>query len=77
MPHITVASGRAWSQTAERGYRALVDADGYVSVYDDVAGHYTIHHALTPRQMAYVRRMAARRADRVSVATVVLGRART
>ena len=36
-------------------HQIAVDSDGTVRVYDDVAQHYTIHHALTPRQMATLR----------------------
>lgn len=55
---VTVASGRAFSGSSQWGYRAKVDADGTVRVYDDVAGHYTTVHSLTPRQIARVRKLA-------------------
>lgn len=55
---ITVASGRPFASGAQWGYRAHVEADGSVRVYDDVARHYTACHSLSPAQLAYVRRMA-------------------
>jgi hypothetical protein len=61
--YITVRSGRAFSCDAPgTGYRARIHADGTVEVYDDLAGHYTTCHSLTPRQIAYVRRRATRTA---------------
>jgi hypothetical protein len=67
--------------SSERGtYRAIVDEDGSVRVYDSVAGHYTTCHALTPAQVASARRRAGWRnpaalAARVEVARRVLDRA--
>jgi hypothetical protein len=55
---IDIASGRAFSGSSQWGYRAQVDAEGYVTVWDDIAGHYTPCHSLTARQIAYVRRTA-------------------
>jgi len=41
---------------AERGtYRAIVEDDGTVRVWDSVAQCYTACHALTPRQVASAR----------------------
>lgn len=40
--------------------RAMIDADGTVRIYDDVAGHYTLRHGLTARQVARIRRLAAK-----------------
>ena len=43
--------------SGERGtYRAVVDADGTVRVWDSVAGYYTMIHSLTARQMQSARR---------------------
>lgn len=41
------------------GARATAYADdvGVVRIYDDVAGYYTVCHALTPRQEVRVRRL--------------------
>ena len=42
-----------------RSYRdVLVDDDGTVRVWDDVAGHYTLWHRLTEAQIAEARRLA-------------------
>jgi hypothetical protein len=58
--YITVRSGRAFSDdVVSCGYRASVDADGTVRVYDDLAGHYTTVHALTAAQIRYIRRAVA------------------
>jgi len=41
---------------AARGIaQARVDVDGTVRVYDSVAGHWTVCHSLTERQMMTVR----------------------
>ena len=32
-----------------------LDADGTVRVYDPIAGHYTVCHSLTARQMQMIR----------------------
>lgn len=63
---ITVASGRAFGASSSQwGYTACVSSDPTdgITVYDAVAGHYTACHALTPRQVARLRRLAARDSD--------------
>ena len=55
---VNVASGRAFLGTAQWGYRALVEPDGSVLVWDPIASYYTRCHSLTPRQVARVRRLA-------------------
>ena len=58
--YLTVRTGRAFSDDApSTGYRARVEADGSVSVYDRIAGHYTTCHALSAAQIRYVRRAVA------------------
>lgn len=37
-------------------YRAQVDTDGAVRVWDSIAGHYTRCHSLTPAQIASAQR---------------------
>ena len=68
----TVTVRNAFS--TERGtYRAIVDADGTVRVWDSVAKHYTRCHSLTATQVASARRRAgwqAPRMVRVAVAQV-------
>ncbi len=60
----TVTVRNAFS--TERGtYRAQVDADGAVRVWDSVAGHYTRNHSLSPRRIARARREAGWQAPRV------------
>lgn len=47
--------------TSERGtYRAIVDEDGTVRVWDATAGHFTACHSLTARQVASARRRWAK-----------------
>jgi hypothetical protein len=47
--------------SSERGtYRAIVDADGAVRVWDSVAGHYTRCHTLTAGQIRSARARWAR-----------------
>lgn len=55
---LIVRSGRAFAHAAQWGYRAIVDAQGIVRVYDDIAGHYTTCHSLTEAQQAYIRARA-------------------
>ena len=58
--HLTVRTGRAFSGDAPgTGYRASVDANGTVRVYDDLSGHYTTCHALTAAQIRHIRRAVA------------------
>jgi len=45
---------KAWGDRTE----AYADSNGAVWVYDDVAGHFTTVHSLTPGQLRYVRARA-------------------
>jgi hypothetical protein len=57
--YFVALSGRAFSCDHPRaGYKARVDPDGTVRVWDSVAGHYTLRHGLTRRQQARIRREA-------------------
>ncbi len=49
---------RAWSQQPMAVERVSVDADGTVRVYDAVAGHYTVCHALSDGQQRRIRHIA-------------------
>jgi hypothetical protein len=55
----TITVRNAFS-TESGTYRAIVDADGTVRVWDDVAGHYTRCHALTAGQVRSARARWAR-----------------
>ena len=57
--YLTVRTGRAFSCDASTGYRARVEADGTVAVYDRLAGNYTTCHALTAAQIRHIRRAVA------------------
>jgi hypothetical protein len=59
---VAVLSGHPFAGSPQWGYVARVTADGAVIVWDDVAGHWTTCHSLTPRQIAYVKRRATRNA---------------
>lgn len=50
--------GRAFQGRLE-SLRCMVDEDGTVRVYDNVAGHYTTCHSLPERTQARVRKLAA------------------
>lgn len=55
----TSKSGHAFSNDGKNaGYRAIVDSDGTIRVWDSVAGHYTMCHSLTQRQIANIRAKA-------------------
>lgn len=49
---------KAFSAEGVRENRVRFAADGTVSVYDSVAGHYTIHHALSAQKIARLRKLA-------------------
>jgi hypothetical protein len=48
----------AFTGTGVRTHRALVEADGTVSVWDAVAGHYTSCHCLCDSAIQRARRIA-------------------
>ncbi|MCL4695469.1 MAG: hypothetical protein KJ023_00180 [Burkholderiaceae bacterium] len=52
---------RAFSGAGVEKIRAIVDADGAVRVYDDVAQHYTACHILGKSAQQRIRRLAAER----------------
>lgn len=52
------ARAKAFSTQGIREHRFLVDADGTVRVWDDIAGHYTLCHALSPAAERRIRRLA-------------------
>ena len=62
----TIVTIRAAAFTGDRtrNHRCAVDIDGTVRVWDATAGHYTVCHALSPRDEARAVRKAraARRA---------------
>lgn len=49
---------KAFSGEGARENRILVERDGSVLVWDEVAGHYTRRHALSARQQARLRKRA-------------------
>jgi len=52
------ARAKAFSTESMSEYRFLVDNDGTVRVYDDIAGHFTRCHALSARQQQRIRKLA-------------------
>lgn len=52
------AIAAAFTGEGVRSYRFQVDADGTVRVYDSVAGHYTLTHALSEGAQKRIRRLA-------------------
>jgi hypothetical protein len=59
---VAVLFGHPFTGSPQWGYVARVTDDGAVYVWDDMAGHWTTCHSLTPRQIAYVKRRAIRTA---------------
>ncbi len=51
---------KAFSGGRIQSHRCIVDADGSVRVYDDVAGYYTTCHSMSERTQARVRKLAAK-----------------
>lgn len=49
---------KAFSGEGVRANRILVDADGTVRVWDDVAGHYTTCHSIPGKGQQRLRRAA-------------------
>lgn len=38
-------------------HQLTLDTDGTIRVYDDIAGHYTVVHTLSERELNRIRRM--------------------
>lgn len=55
---LTVRTGVAFTN-GPIGYHASVDEAGVVRVWDSVAGHWTLCHALTVAQQRYIRARTA------------------
>lgn len=53
-----VVKCRPWSCEGVQKARVLIQADGDALVWDDIAGHFTRLHALSPRAMRRIRRLA-------------------
>lgn len=51
---------KAFSGGRIAAHRCMVDADGTVRVYDDVAGYYTTCHSLSPATQSRIRKLAAK-----------------
>lgn len=52
------AKAKAFSTESARQYRFMVDADGTVRVWDDVAGYYTTCHIISERVRRRLVRLA-------------------
>ena len=55
---IVTARAKAFSGDPIGAYKFAVDADGVVRVYDEVAGHYTVCHALGESAQKRIRKLA-------------------
>jgi hypothetical protein len=55
---IITVRAKAFSGRGVETVRAMVEPDGTVRVYDDVAGYYTLVHSLSRRAQARIRRLA-------------------
>ncbi len=51
---------KAFSGGRIAAHRCMVDADGTVRVYDDVAGYYTTCHSLSEATQRRIRKLAAK-----------------
>ncbi len=49
---------KAFNGQGVREHKCLIDADGTVSVWDDVAGHYTTCHSLGDSAIRRIRALA-------------------
>lgn len=58
-----VARFRAFSGEPVREHKVVVEQDGTVRVYDDVAGHYTTCHSIAPSTLGKLRAYARRWRD--------------
>jgi len=59
MDKIITARAKAFSSEGVREYKFMVEQDGTVRVWDSVAGHYTLVHALSDSAARRIRRLAA------------------
>lgn len=59
---IITIRAKAFSTEPLGTYRATVEGDGTVRVYDSVAGHYTTCHSLSASALRRIRRLARERA---------------
>ena len=55
---IITVRAKAFAGYGVEEIKALVEPDGTVRVYDDVAGYYTTCHSLSPRAEQRIRRLA-------------------
>lgn len=55
---IVWARAKAFSSKGIREYQFLVDSDGTVAVWDNVAGHYTTCHSLGESAILRIRKLA-------------------
>ena len=53
-----VARCKPWKSEGVRENKILVDSDGDVRVWDEIAGHYSFCHSLSPAQIRRLRRIA-------------------
>jgi hypothetical protein len=53
-----VARAKAFSTESARKYKFCVDDSGYVTVYDDIAGHYTVVHSMSAKTKRRIRKLA-------------------
>ena len=56
---VVMVRARAFSGEGVRWHKAMVGRDGSVAVWDSVAGHYTVCHAMCRRAIRRARHAAA------------------
>lgn len=58
METIVTTRAKAFRGQGVQTIEALVEGDGTVRVYDDIAGYYTTCHSLSERAQARIRKLA-------------------
>lgn len=53
--------------------KVIVEDDGTIRVWDDVAGHYTVCHSLTRADQRRIRKLAAKAASRTQTEPATAG----
>lgn len=59
MNKIITAVAKPFSTFPRGAYKFLVEADGTVTVWDEIAEHYTHCHSMSARTMARIRHLAS------------------
>lgn len=58
-----IVKGKPFANSTRQNVRCLVDEDGFVSVWDHVAGHFTAMHSLGETAKRNARKAAAEKRE--------------